>query len=137
MDLEEIKAQINKLLEQLGSAIEFLKSVGLEEEKLEVLEDTEYFLQKLLGNIQVLESEKSLAVLETELRDTNLTLQGLRETLLLWEPPDMALVAEVDASQAQIQKLLCKVKRGRKLKKKAPLLLMGGILAFAVFKSRR
>lgn len=137
MDLEEIKAQINKLLEQLGSAIEFLKSVGLEEEKLEVLEDTEYFLQKLLGNIQVLESEKSLAALETELRDTILTLQGLRETLLLWEPPDEALVAEVDASQAQIRKLLGKVKRGRKLKKQAPLLLIGGVLAFAVLRSRR
>ncbi len=137
MDLEQVKAKINGLLEQLGTAIEFSKTLGLPEEKLDVLEDTEYFLQKLIGNIGVLETEKSLAALETELRDTNLTLQGLRETLILWEPPDEATIAEVDKSQAEIRKLLGKVKSGRSLKKKAPIVLMGAVLAFAAFKSKR
>ena len=137
MDLEQVKAKINALLEQLETVIEFAKTLGLPEEKLEVLEDTEYFLQKLIGNIEVLETEKSLAALETELRDTNLTLQGLRETLMLWEPPDEEMIADVDKSQAEIRKLLLKVKSGRSLKKKAPLVLMGAVLAFAVFKSKR
>lgn len=137
MDLEQVKAKINALLEQLETVIEFAKTLGLPEEKLEVLEDTEYFLQKLIGNIEVLETEKSLAALETELRDTNLTLQGLRETLMLWEPPDEETIADVDKSQAEIRKLLLKVKSGRSLKKKAPLVLMGAVLAFAVFKSKR
>jgi len=137
MDLEQVKAKINALLEQLETVIEFAKTLGLPEEKLEVLEDTEHFLQKLIGNIEVLETEESLAALETELRDTNLTLQGLRETLMLWEPPDEETIADVDKSQAEIRKLLLKVKSGRSLKKKAPLVLMGAALAFAVFKSKR
>jgi len=137
MDLEQVKAKINALLEQLETVIEFAKTLGLPEEKLEVLEDTEHFLQKLIGNIEVLETEESLAALETELRDTNLTLQGLRETLMLWEPPDEETIADVDRSQAEIRKLLGKVKSGRSLKKKAPVVLMGAVLAFAVFKSKR
>lgn len=137
MDLEQVKDKINELLEQLEAAIEFSKTIGLPEERLEVLEDTEHFLQKLIGNIGVLETEESLAALETELRETNLTLQGLRETLLLWEPPDEATIAEVDKAQAEILKLLGKVKSGRSLKKTAPIALMGAVLAFAAFKSKR
>ena len=137
MDLEQVKAKINALLEQLETVIEFAKTLGLPEEKLEVLEDTEHFLQKLIGNIEALETEESLAALETELRDTNLTLQGLRETLMLWEPPDEETIADVDKSQAEIRKLLLKVKSGRSLKKKAPIVLMGVVLAFAAFKSKR
>ena len=137
MDLEQVKNKINELREQLEAASEFSKTIGLPEERLEVLEDTEYFLQKLIGNIGVLETEESLAALETELRDTNLTLQGLRETLMLWEPPDEETIADVDKSQAEIRKLLLKVKSGRSLKKKAPLVLMGAVLAFAAFKSKR
>jgi hypothetical protein len=137
MDLEQVKARVKALLEQLESAIALSKSLGAPEEKVEALEDLEYFLHKLLGHIQVLESERSLAVLESELRETNLTLQGLRETLLLWDPVDEQLLAEVDASQAEAQKLLGKVKSGRRMKKKAPVILMGAALAFAAFRSKR
>jgi hypothetical protein len=114
-----------------------MKTLGAPEEKIELLEDMEYYLQNLLKNIQVLESEESLAVLESELRETNLNLQGLRETLLLWDPPDEELIAEVDASQTEVLKILGKVKSGRSVKKKAPILLMGAVLAFAAFRSRR
>jgi len=137
MELEQIKSRIESLLEQLNSTIEFSKSVGLPEGKLRVIQDTEYFLGDLLGHIEVLQNEKSLAVLESELRATDLTLRGLRETLLLWEPPDEALIGEVDAARAEVLKNLGKVKSGRSVKGKAPLILMGGLLAFAVFRSKR
>ncbi|MHC4431034.1 MAG: hypothetical protein ACYTBS_04270 [Planctomycetota bacterium] len=137
MDLGQVKARIGELLVQLETSIGVMKTLGAPEEKIELLEDMEYFLQNLLKNIQVLESEESLAVLEAELRDTNLNLQGLRETLLLWEPPDEDLIAEVDASQTEVLKLLGKVKSGRGVKKKAPVLLIGTVVAFAAFRALR
>lgn len=137
MELEQVKDRIEFLLEKLDSAIELSKSIGLPEEKLEIVEDTNFFLESLLGHILILQNETSLAALEEELRATNLTLQGLRETLLLWEPPDEALIVEVDAAQAAVLKNLGKMKSGRSVKKKAPLLLLGAALALSAYMSRR
>lgn len=137
MDLEQVKDRIEGLSKDLDSAIELSKSVGIPEEKLQILQDTDFFLEALIGHILILQTEESLAGLETELRETNLTLQGLRETLLLWEPVDEALIAEVDAAQAAVLKNLGKVKSGRSVKKKAPILLLGAALAFAAYRSRK
>jgi hypothetical protein len=137
VELEQIKSRIKLLHEKLESAIELSKSVGMPEGKLEVLEDTGFFLGALVGHIEVLQTETSLAALEDELRATNLTLQGLRETLLLWEPPDESLISEVDAAQDAVLKNLGKVKSGRSVKKKAPVLLLGAALAFAAYRSRK
>lgn len=137
MELEQVKERIEGLSKNLDSAIEISKSVGLPEEKLQILEDTGYFLESLIGHILTLQTETSLGALEDELRATNLTLQGLRETLMLWEPPDEALIAEVDAAQAAVLKNLGKVKSGRSVKKKAPILLLGAALAFAAYRSRK
>lgn len=137
MELEQIKSRIKLLHENLESAIGLSKSVGMPEGKLEVLEDTGFFLSALVGHIEVLQTETSLAALEDELRATNLTLQGLRETLLLWEPPDESLISEVDAAQDAVLKNLGKVKSGRSVKKKAPVLLLGAALAFAAYRSRK
>lgn len=137
MNTDKIKERINDILSQLDPAIKLFKTFGASEYKIEILEDLEYFLQRLLEHLQVLETEKSLAVLEVELRETSLTLQGLRETLLLWEPVDEELLSEVDEAQATVLRLLDKVKSGRRTKAKAPALLMFGIIGFAAYKSKK
>lgn len=136
MDLDKIKSRINELLYQLDVAIKLLKTFA-SEDRIEILEELERCLQKLLGHIHVLESEDSLALLEAELREASETLSHTRETLLRWEPADQELVAEVEAAKVSVDRYLGKVKSGRSTKKKAPVLLMVGIVAFAAYSKKR
>lgn len=138
MKLEEIKAQIHELLGKLEAAIEFSKTLGLQGRQLELLEDQQWYLERLLDHIEVLETSKSLVTLESELKKTKVTLQGLKETLLLYDQPNLDLIAQVEEAQKSVSKNLKKVKKGRATLKLLPFVIGGGILtAVAVARRKR
>lgn len=138
MKLEEIKAQIHELLGKLEAAIEFSKTLGLQGRQLELLEDQQWYLERLLDHIEVLETSKSLVTLESELKKTKVTLQGLKETLLLYDQPNLDLIAQVEEAQKSVSKNLKKVKKGRATLKLLPFVIGGGILtAVAVVRRKR
>jgi len=138
MKLEEIKAQIHELLGKLEAAIEFSKTLGLQGRQLELLEDQQWYLERLLEHIEVLETSTSLATLESELKKTRVTLQGLKETLRLYDQPNLDLIAQVEEAQKAVNKNLKKVKKGRATLQLLPFVIGGGLLtAVAVARRKR
>lgn len=138
MKLEEIKAQIHELLGKLEAAIEFSKTLGLQGRQLELLEDQQWYLERLLEHIEVLETSTSLVTLESELKKTKVTLQGLKETLRLYDQPNLDLIAQVEEAQKAVNKNLKKVKKGRATLQLLPFVIGGGLLtAVAVARRKR
>ena len=132
MDLAETKQRVEELQSSLEGVVDFLQSIGFEDT---LLEETESLLGKLSAHIEVLQKEESLGRLEIELRKTHETLSRLHENLLAYPEPNQELIDEVEAAQAEVEKNLVRVKRGRKTKGILPLVLLGGAVLYAV--SRR
>ena len=132
MDLAETKQRVEELQSSLEGVVDFLQSIGFEDT---LLEETESLLRKLSAHIEVLQKEESLGRLEIELRKTHETLSSLRGNLLAYPEPNQELIGEVEAAQAEVEKNLVRVKRGRKTKGILPLVLLGGAVLYAV--SRR
>lgn len=137
MKLQEIKAQIHELLGKLEAAIEFSKTLGLQGEQLELLEDQQWYLERLLDHIEVLETSTSLVTLESELKKTKITLQGLKETLLLYDQPNLDLIAQVEEAQKAVNKNLKKVKKGRATLQLLPFVIGGGLLTAVIVRGRK
>lgn len=139
MKIDQIKKEIEELLDKLSSAIALARTLGLSGEGLELLEDQEWYLQRLLQHIDALKRKgASLSQLESELRETRTTLQGLKETLLLYDDPDQELVSKVDSARILVSKNLKKVRTGRTLKAAIrPALVVAGVLAFHRFRKKR
>ena len=94
-----------------------------------MLEDQQWYLEQLLGHIEVLETSTSLATLESELKKTKVTLRGLKETLLLYDQPNQDLISKVEDAQRAVNKNIKKVKKGRAALQLLPFVIGGGILA--------
>jgi len=126
MDLEGTKAELQDFISSL-------------DEYLELIEDTKYFLVRLiehLERLQNLEAERALDALKTELRETRLTLNGLKETLLLYPNPDPQMIAKIDEATAEVDSNLVRVKKGIKLKKALPVIAIGGLLGYALIRKK-
>lgn len=137
MKLEEIKAEIHELLGKLEAAIEFSKTLGLQGTQLELLEDQQWYLERLLDHIEVLETSSSLVTLESELKKTKVTLQGLKETLLLYDQPNQDLIAKVEDAQRAVSKNISKVKKGRATLQLLPFLVVGGVVSVIAVRRKR
>lgn len=132
MDLTATKERVEELRSSLEALVDLLQSIGFEHERIK---RTEMLLAQLSQHLDFLQKEKSLGILEIELRKTYETLSALHKNLLEYPEPNQELLAEIEAAQAEVERNMVRVKRGRKTKGILPFVALGGIVLYAA--SRR